>query len=97
MAGQQTNDWGKAWGQVVARAWTDEAFKERLLSNPGAVLREHGLEVPPGIRVKVLEDTAQLVHLSLPKKPGAEELAEEDLGRLAAGASHCCRPCPCGE
>jgi hypothetical protein len=32
----------KAWGQIVARAWQDEAFKRRLLADPAAVLREQG-------------------------------------------------------
>ena len=31
---------GRQWGQVVARARPEEAFKRRLLAEPGAVLRE---------------------------------------------------------
>ena len=41
------------WSQVVARAWCDEDFMRRLLSDPRAVLAEHELEVLPGTQVEV--------------------------------------------
>ena len=84
MAAQPTNDWGKKWSQIVAKAWTDEAFKTRLLADPAAVLTEHGMEVPPGVRCRVMEDTATLRHLTLPLRPGSRETSEEDLLLLGA-------------
>ncbi len=39
----------KAWGKVMARAWADAAFKERLLTAPEAVFQEYGFEVPANI------------------------------------------------
>ena len=45
------------YGKVIAKAWSDTAFKSRLLSNPKAVLIEAGVEVPAGVSVKVVEDT----------------------------------------
>ena len=42
------------WGQIVARAWCDEGFMRRLLSDPRAVLAEHDLEVPPDTEVEVV-------------------------------------------
>src|SRR5437868_26022 len=47
-------DCGERWGQIVARAWADPAFKERLLAQPTAVLGEHGISVPAGTGVKLL-------------------------------------------
>ena len=44
--------------KIVARAWSDEKFKTSLLNKPATVLAEHGIKVPTGITVKVLEDTA---------------------------------------
>ena len=41
------------WSQIVARAWCDEGFMKRLLSDPRAVLAEHDLEVPPGTEVRL--------------------------------------------
>src|SRR5437899_455405 len=75
------------WSQIVARAWQDAAFKQRLLADPAAVLREHGLHVPPDIEVKVVEDTAQVYHLTLPRRPDAAgELSAEALAGVAGGA-----------
>ena len=71
-------------GQVVAKAWTDEAFKRRLLAEPGAVLREQGVDVPPGVEVRVVENTDAVVHLTLPRPP-AEELSDEQLETVAGG------------
>ena len=45
--------------RVVARAWTDAAFRERLLANGRAAVAELGLELPKHHRhLVVLENTA---------------------------------------
>jgi hypothetical protein len=54
------------WSQLVARAWADPAFKARLLADPAAVLKENGLEVPPGVEIKVVEDSDKVRHLPMP-------------------------------
>ena len=46
---------------LIARAWTDPAFKQLLLSNGMAAIREAGLSMPPHHRhFVVLENTADL-------------------------------------
>src|SRR5262245_6999877 len=75
----------KVWSQVVAKAWVDDAFKRRLLADPAAVLQEHGVAVPPGVQVKVVEDTDTVRHMTLPARPPGE-LSEEELARAAGGA-----------
>ena len=52
--------------QAVARSWRDTEFRQSLLSDPAAVLREHGMHIPEGVQVKALEDTADLTHAVLP-------------------------------
>jgi hypothetical protein len=74
----------KAWGKVVARAWSDEGFKKQLLANPIEVLKENGIDLPPEVAVKVVEDSAKIIHLILPNKP--TELSDEDLDQVAGGA-----------
>jgi hypothetical protein len=75
------------WGQIVDRAWRDEAFRRRLLAQPAAVLAEHGLEVPPGLQVRVLEDTDQVIHLTLPRRPAVPgEVPEAALASVVGGA-----------
>jgi hypothetical protein len=82
MATATTTD--KAWGQIVARAWQDESFKRRLLADPAAVLKEEGMELPARVKVKILEDGDQVVHLTLPQKPQGE-LSEQALAEVAGG------------
>ena len=62
-------DWTDKWARLVARAWTDETLKNRLLENPGAVLKEHGIDIPPGMDVRVVESTDKTVYVRLPAKP----------------------------
>jgi hypothetical protein len=75
----------KAWGQIVARAWQDEGFKRRLLAEPVAVLKDHGIAAPAGVQVKVVENTDQVRYFTLPVKPRGE-LADKDLELAAGGA-----------
>jgi len=60
---------GKKIGQVIAKAWSDALFKERLLKNTKAVLQEEGVELPPGVEFRAIEDTDTLVHFIIPARP----------------------------
>ena len=85
------------WGQVVAQAWSDPAFKAKLLADPVAVLQENGVRPPAGLRINVAENTDEVLNLVLPAKPPAQELSEEDLQPVGAsqrGYESCFR---CGE
>jgi hypothetical protein len=78
-------DQGKVFSQLIAKAWTDAAFKQRLLREPATVLEEYGLEVPAGVTIRIVEDTDTLMHVSLPPRPSGKELTEEDLTAVAGG------------
>src|ERR687892_1373545 len=45
--------------RVVARAWTDAAFKERLLANGTQACEELGLEIP-ALKLLVVENTREV-------------------------------------
>ena len=77
-------DQGKAVGKVIAKAWADEAFKARLLADPAAVLAAEGVQTPPGVELKVVENTAGVFNLVLPVRP--TELSDSDLDQVAGGA-----------
>jgi hypothetical protein len=77
------NDQGKEIGKIIAKCWSDEAFKQKLLADTVATLKAEGVTVPTGATVKALEDTEQTFHLIIPTKP--TELSDEQLDGVAGG------------
>lgn len=100
----QSANWQKQWGMIVAKAWSDDELRQRLIDDPAGVLRENGIEVPYDIELKVVEDSPEVRHLVLPASPSGE-LADEDLtcsvgydsfsGICFSGGGGC-RSCGCG-
>ena len=76
-------------GELVAKAWADENFKKRLMADPIPVLKEHGFPLPPpGVQVKVVENTDTVRYLLLPNRPKAGQgISEKDLDAVAGGIS----------
>jgi hypothetical protein len=52
-------------GMVVARAWRDPGYRNRLLSSPREVLVDEGLEIPDGMAIRVFADTPAIRHVHL--------------------------------
>jgi len=75
----------KMMGELISRAWSDAAFKARLLSDTMAVLKENGIAVPENVTVKAVENTDKVFHLVIPPKPAGDELSDEDLRKVAGG------------
>ncbi|MGH9034540.1 MAG: nitrile hydratase subunit alpha [Acidimicrobiia bacterium] len=60
------NDVGPLNGaKVVAKAWTDPEYKERLLADGTAAIAELGYKGPQGECIVVLENTPTLHHLTV--------------------------------
>jgi hypothetical protein len=84
-------EYARKYSQIVAKAWDDEAFKQRLLTSPADVLTEHGIEVPAGASVRVAEEVGSpdfrdgVISLPLPPKPTSAELSDEQLEGVAGG------------
>jgi hypothetical protein len=76
-----------AYAKVVARAWSDPAFKAQLLADPNAALASAGASVPPGMAVKVVESTEKLTYFVLPARPENVALSQESLEKVAAAES----------
>ena len=71
---------------LIAACWKDDALKQRFLSDPHAVLAEHGMDVPEGMNVNVVENTDTTVHVTLPAAPTANgDLSDEELANAAGG------------
>ena len=83
-----TADHSDAFARVFTACWKDEAFKARFLSEPKAVLAEHGVKLPDAIDVKVVENADTTVHITLPMPPANHhELSDEELSMAAGGAA----------
>jgi len=76
---------GKQYGQLIAKAWSDEDFKARLLADPKAAMKEAGIDVPEGVEIEVVESTQEKAYLVIPANP-VGELSDEDLDKVAGGA-----------
>jgi hypothetical protein len=67
-----------AFFKVVARAWSDAAYKAELLSDPVSALAKMGLSAPAGVALEVHENTASKMHLVLPVAPPNVEVDERE-------------------
>ena len=80
-----STDYNKAFSEIVARAWSDPAFKSRLIANPRAVAADYGFQLPDELEISVLENTAQKIHIVLPHKPDEETLTQQQLEAVVGG------------
>jgi len=80
--------------KIVARAWADESFRERLKTDPHAAIAEaSGITVPESIEIEVMEETPDRAYLVIPSNRAA--IADEHLD-VAGGYSEG-RYCVVGE
>ena len=82
MSGYQDD---KAWAKVIARAWRDPSFKERLVKDPKAVLNEAGIETASTVQMH--EASPGTTHFVVPKRPA--HITDAQLGG-EPGPDMCC-------
>jgi Nitrile hydratase, alpha chain len=85
MADEQAREAQEKWSNLVKEAVRDQSLRRRLIENPARVLEEHGLEVRPGLEVRVVENTDKVAYLTLPVRPPEGELSADQLDRVAGG------------
>jgi len=73
----------KKVNELVAKCWEDEGFKQQLMADPVATLRAQGVELPPGMKIQVVENTDQAFTLVIPPKP--DDLSDEELDAVVGG------------
>ena len=55
-------------------------YRSRAVSDPRGVLREFGVELPEDVEVRVVDSTANIRYLVIPRRPaGSEGMAEDEL------------------
>lgn len=59
------------------------AYRSRAVSDPRGVLAEFGLQIGDDVQLRVLDSTADIRYLVIPRRPpGTDELSEEELAAL---------------
>lgn len=71
--------------EIISKAWTDDSFKAKLLSDPMATLKAEGVDLPAGLQVRCVENTENVLNFVLPHMP--KELTKQDLDEVAGGLS----------
>lgn len=57
----------KRMQQIITKSWSGGAFKQKLLADALAVLKEEGLEIPEGIEARVAENTDGIGYSLIPR------------------------------
>ena len=58
-------------------------YRSRAVSDPRGVLAEFGVELADGVEVRVVDSTAEIRYLVIPRRPrGTEDLSEDELAAL---------------
>ncbi|SFI48786.1 NHLP leader peptide domain-containing protein [Paenibacillus sp. UNC496MF] len=66
--------------QIIEKAWSDPAFKAKLLANPKEALQEaFGLSLPDDVELVVVEETPTKFALVLPQNPADAGKTDESL------------------
>jgi nitrile hydratase subunit alpha len=59
------------------------AYRSRAVADPRGVLIEFGLELEPNVDLRVLDSTADIRYLVIPRRPaGTSDLSQEELAAL---------------
>ena len=86
---EQPSNMEELQARLIARAWDDEEFKRRLLSDPKAAIGDElDIELPEDLEIEVVEETATKICLVLPVSPrdgSDQELLDEAIDAVAGG------------
>lgn len=52
--------------ELTQRVWSDDAFAAKVESDPAEALRSMGVEVPAGVKVKVVVQRRDTVYFTIP-------------------------------
>lgn len=56
--------------QIIAKAWEDESFKEKLLADPKSTIKStFGVDIPDNIELETLSESSKKFYLVIPPNP----------------------------
>jgi Nitrile hydratase, alpha chain len=79
--------------RLIARSLEDEAFRQRLIEDPKAVVEEElGTRLPDNIEIRAVEEIADTIYLVLPSASPlvgeGGEIPDQELETVAGGDSN---------
>jgi hypothetical protein len=87
----KADDYASAYRSIVRKTWEDPAFKADYLANPEKYLRDAGIPIPEGTKVKVVEhadgeeEGSTVITMPLPSR--LPSISDESLAAVAGGGS----------
>lgn len=79
---------GDSEAMLNAKAWKDPKFKKKLLKDPHAAIEEMGFDIPPQVKIRIVEEDADTVIFVLHPAPRNQPMAEEELQQIAGGQDY---------
>ena len=73
----------KKLGQLIAKCWASDDFKQRLMTDTAATLKAEGMPQFEGMTMTVVENTATVFNFVIPPKPAV--LSDKELEGVAGG------------
>jgi hypothetical protein len=80
----------KKFAEIIAKAWTNESFKQRLLMHPKQTLEQEGVHTSSK-DVKIVENSHNTTYYVLPEKPKGN-LSDRELREIAAAEAAIIKP-----
>lgn len=83
---EDTKNFYETRAKVIAKAWKDPNFKQKLLKDPKVALKEMGYVAPENVKVKCIEESKTTLTFVLPAAPAdVNQLSEKELSKVAGG------------
>jgi hypothetical protein len=87
-------EYQRRYAMLLATAWRDPDFMEKLLKEPMVCFEQFGIVVPQGRRIVVHVDTNEEVHVVIPARPPAfDEAIQMDAADNCWKSSKCWNLC----
>ncbi|MDG2030107.1 MAG: NHLP leader peptide family RiPP precursor [Phycisphaerales bacterium] len=79
------NNESNALSDLFAACWNDAALKERFMQDPKAVMAEHGIDVPEGMDVNIVENSDTCMNITMPAPPQLPTALNDHELKMVAG------------
>jgi hypothetical protein len=93
-----------AMQKVIGRAWSDDAYKAELISDPHAALKELGVHYPDHYQLEFYDDPSAKVgdwstvgkgqtatlRIPIPPAPAGGSVSDDELAAIGGAGDNCC-------